>query len=97
MVEAALTSLPNIGRTLAARLKAVGIEDRQALETMGPARAYVVMCIENGYRLPLCYYLYSLEGALHGVDWRCLSSDAKRALRRATDNAGIMDDLNASE
>ena len=91
MADAPLISLPNIGHKLAARLKAIGIEDRQALEAMGSARAYVLLCIENGYRLPLCYHLYSLEGALLGIDWRELSSGAKCALRKDADlEAGKM-------
>jgi DNA transformation protein len=96
MADAPLTSLPNIGHKLAARLKTIGIEDRQALQAIGPARAYVLLCIENGYRLPFCYYLYSLEGALLGIDWRDLSSDSKRALRSDADNSGIIVDLKAS-
>lgn len=81
MSEAELTNLPNIGEKLAARLTAVGIETRHALDETGSARAYAMLCAEQGARLPLCYYLYSLEAALRGKNWRTLTDDEKRGLR----------------
>ncbi len=81
MIEDDLTSLPNIGAKLAARLKAVGIATPQALEETGPSRAYIMLCAEHGARLPLCYYLYSLEAGLRGQDWRTLTNDEKRGLK----------------
>jgi DNA transformation protein len=76
-----LTSLRNLGATVSRRLAEVGISDAQALARVGPAAAYLRMVRAHGRALPLCYYLYSLEGALRGEDWRCLSDSDKQRLR----------------
>ncbi|MBK8259294.1 MAG: TfoX/Sxy family DNA transformation protein [Polyangiaceae bacterium] len=76
-----LAKLPNLGPTLCERLAEVGIDDAQALKQIGPANAYVRMVHVTGRSLPVCYYLYSLEGALRGEDWRCLSDHEKQRLR----------------
>ena len=77
----ALSGLANLGRTTVERLEAVGIADRPTLERVGPAAAYNALCARAGARLPVCYYLYALEGALRGVDWRSLRPDEKARLR----------------
>jgi len=78
-----LAALPNLGPTIIERLAEVGIATVSALERVGPAHAYARMTVAAGRRLPVCYYLYSLEGALQGRDWRMLSSSDKGRLRRA--------------
>lgn len=77
-----LSGLANLGPTTIRRLEAVDIRDRKALARVGPASAYRALCAEAGTRLPVCYYLYALEGALRGVDWRSLSPEDKARLRR---------------
>jgi len=43
-----LTDLPNIGKTLAEKLKAIGIEDEQDLKEMGSENAIIkIATIEN--------------------------------------------------
>lgn len=75
-----LLGLKNIGRTIAARLKAVGVETVGDLRAIGPAKAYKRVKAENPeMTVPVCYYLYSLQGALDGLHW-----DALRCLRFAT-------------
>ncbi|MGF1507893.1 MAG: TfoX/Sxy family DNA transformation protein [Myxococcota bacterium] len=81
-----LNGLTNLGPTTIRRLEAVGIRDRETLARVGPASAYRVLCAEAGARLPVCFYLYALEGALRGVDWRSLSPEEKARLR---DKAGL--------
>lgn len=76
-----LAKLPNLGSTVCRRLAEIGINDSRALERMGPANAYIRMVHGAGRALPVCYYLYSLEGALRGEDWRCLSEQEKERLR----------------
>ncbi len=78
-----LTDLPNIGKTVAQRLEAVGIRTRKQLERFGSAGAYRKLRRRfAGQSLPVCYYLYSLEGALQGRHWDDFSDDEKRVLRR---------------
>jgi hypothetical protein len=76
-----LRDLPNIGPALCRRLAQIGIADEAALATVGAAEAYRLLCAHRGARLPVCYYLYSLHGALTGRDWRELSEDEKCRLQ----------------
>ncbi len=77
-----LLDLPNLGETSRARLEEVGIRNRRQLERVGPAGAYQRLVAVAGRRLPVCYYLYALDAALRGVDWRSLSDREKAELRR---------------
>lgn len=77
----------NIGKTVAARLQDIGITTVEDLRSVGPAAAYRLLSALNpGRRLPKCYYLFSLQGALDDVHWDELSPDVKRRLER---DAGI--------
>jgi len=53
------------------------------LARIGPANTYRRLCERAGKRLPYCYYLYSLEGALRGVHWSSLTAEEKQRLRIA--------------
>lgn len=78
-----LQQMVNIGPTLAERLAEIGVFTAADLHTKGSAQAYTQ--IQANYpdnKLPLCYYLYSLEGALQGCDWRTLSAQQKVELQR---------------
>jgi DNA transformation protein len=77
----AVEALRNIGPTIAARLREVGIETAGELRSVGAAGAYLRMrsaC--PGATIPVCYYLYSLAGALSDEHWRCLPSAVKQQL-----------------
>ncbi len=88
-----LETLPNIGKTLANRLRSVGVDDVDALRLVGAVEAYQRIAGEYGpNRPPLCYNLYSLEAAIRGHDWRLLDEAAKKKLRQL---AGV-DDRNRS-
>ena len=65
-----LAELPNIGPTIESRLNEIGVYIRADLERIGAANAYKRIC-ENypDQTVPVCYYLYSLQGALMGVHW----------------------------
>jgi DNA transformation protein and related proteins len=75
-----LLELPNLGEKIVAELRACGIGSRAQLARVGPAQAYVRLCLNAGRRLPRCYYLYSLSAALRGVHWNSLTLEEKRTL-----------------
>ena len=78
----AINELTNIGPTIAKRLKAIGLRTRADLEKIGAVGAYCELKLRfPDTRLLLCYYLYSLEGALRGVQWDSLGAETKDALR----------------
>jgi DNA transformation protein and related proteins len=72
---------PNLGPTIRARLQEAGIHSLGQLRSLGAARVYRRLCDRAGRRLPVCYYLYSLEGALRGIHWDALSVHDKARLR----------------
>lgn len=74
--------LRNIGVTVARRLHEVGIRTQRDLERIGAVTAYCEIKQRHPEaRTPLCYYLYSLEGALRGQHWDDLGETVKRTLR----------------
>jgi len=76
-----LLGLKNIGPTIAARLQAVGVETVGDLRAAGPAEVYKrVRAAHPGTTIPVCYYLYSLQGALDGEHWDALSPAVKERL-----------------
>jgi DNA transformation protein and related proteins len=81
----ALSECLNLGTKIAAQLRGSGITSIRQLARIGPASAYRRLCRHAGKRLPLCYYLYSLEGALRGIHWSLLSANDKRRLRLAVE------------
>jgi len=73
--------LQNIGPTIARRLKEVGIRTDADLRSVGPVTAYRRICAKYpGKTIPVCYYLYSLEGALRGQHWDAIDPDVKQSL-----------------
>lgn len=78
----ALKRLPNLGVTIARRLVDAGITSPEALSRAGAVDAYVAMQRRAPTRLPHCYYLYAIDGALRGQDWRTLTEKRKRWLQR---------------
>lgn len=78
-----LGELRNIGATLEKKLNAVGIFTPEELRAKRPEAIYAELCNLAGKRLPVCYYLYSLAGAVKDKDWRGLSEKEKRSLLRA--------------
>mgnify|MGYP001806366141 len=79
-----LSHLRNIGNTVALRLCEAGINSEAELRRIGAAKAYQRMAAQcPGKRLPVCYYLYSLEGALQDRHWDAFSAQEKTDLRLA--------------
>ncbi len=79
--ETHLFGLKNIGHTIAARCEAVGIKTVGDLRAIATAKAYKrIKAGHPGTTIPVCYYLYSLQGALDGVHWDALSPAVKEKL-----------------
>ena len=76
-----LSELKNIGPTIEKRLNEVGIKSKGDLKRIGPAGAY--RKIKQRYpdkTIPVCYYLYSFQGALEGKHWDDISERTKQLL-----------------
>jgi DNA transformation protein len=77
-----LKGLTNIGPTIADRLSGVGISTVGDLRRVGVVQAYQMVRANNPEKhIPVCYYLYSLEGALQGVHWNALPKQIKQKLK----------------
>ena len=76
-----VAALRNIGPTIARRLNEIGIHTREDLKRVGPVTAYRRIrenCPDQ--TIPVCYYLYSLEGALADTHWDALPQAIKDEL-----------------
>lgn len=79
-----LLGLQNIGPTIAARLDDVGVRTVGDLRRVGPGRVYQRLVARRpDATTSVCYYLYSLQGALDGVHWDALAPSVKQRLLRA--------------
>ncbi len=77
-----LHQLKNIGKTVEKRLNEIGIFSSADLKKTGAAKAYQKLSQkQRGRHLPVCYYLYSLEGALKNKHWDAFSENEKKKLR----------------
>jgi DNA transformation protein len=73
--------LRNVGPTIARRLREIGITTRDELRAVGPVAAYRRVCAKYpGRTMSVCYYLYSLEGALRNQHWDALGPQVKKRL-----------------
>ena len=78
-----LSHLKNIGPTIEKRLNEIGVYTRADLQRLGPAKAYQWICRSYpNQTIPVCYYLYSLQGALKGVHWDKVPKQVKEQLLR---------------
>ncbi len=78
-----LLALKNLGPKSVAQLVDIGISSSDQLNDLGTEevfrRLYFRFCDEH--RLSV-NYLYALEGAIIGCDWRLIPMDRKEELRR---------------
>ena len=77
-----LTALKNIGKKIAGRLNEVGIFSENELRLAGAVAAQHM--IRKKYpeeTLPVCYYLYSFEGALTDRHWNVIGDERKQELK----------------
>ena len=78
-----LTELKNIGKKIATRLNEVGITSENELRKVGAVEAH--KRIKEKYpneTLPVCYYLFSFEGALKNKHWDAIGEKRKRDLKK---------------
>lgn len=77
-----LIDLRNIGKKIAGRLNEVGIFSEYDLRRVGAVGAHLI--IKERYpneTLPVCYYLYSFEGALTDEHWDEIGEYRKQQLK----------------
>jgi DNA transformation protein and related proteins len=77
-----LTKLKNIGKKIAERLIAIGVCTESDLRRIGSVKAYrLIRAKFPNETIPVCYYLYSFEGALLGKHWDEIGEEKKQQLR----------------
>jgi DNA transformation protein and related proteins len=79
-----LKKAKNIGPTIANRLYEIGVYTIADLQKIGAAKAYLK--IKENYPnkiIPVCYYLYSFEGALLNLHWNGVPEKRKIELLKA--------------
>ena len=76
-----LKGAKNIGATIEKRLNEIGVFSLADLAEMTPVNAYKNICKENPNKtIPICYYLYSLQGALLDLHWNKIPEELKKEL-----------------
>jgi DNA transformation protein len=77
-----LTDLKNIGKKIAGRLNEVGVFSENDLRKIGSVKAHRTIKMKYpNETLPICYYLYSFEGALRDKHWDDIGAKKKRELK----------------
>lgn len=78
-----LTELRNVGTKIASRLNEVGIYSKSDLRRIGAVEAHrLIKKRDPNETLPVCYYLYSFEGALKNLHWNDLGDITKQKLKK---------------
>lgn len=80
-----LTKLPNIGPTLAAKLREAGIASYDDLVRLGSVGA--MLRIARGSKVVRYNMLYALEGAIRGVRWHSIPKGERAKLREVLEQA----------
>lgn len=76
-----LKGAKNIGSTIIIRLNEIGVYSLSDLAEISPVNAYKKICEQNPEKtFPVCYYLYSLQGALLDLHWDDLPKELKKDL-----------------
>jgi DNA transformation protein and related proteins len=78
-----LTELKNIGKKIAGRLLEAGISSEEDLRAAGAVQAHKK--IKANYpdeTLPVCFYLYSFEGAITDTHWNDIGEKRKQELKK---------------
>ncbi|MBL1259283.1 MAG: TfoX/Sxy family protein [Thiotrichaceae bacterium] len=76
-----LMELKNIGTKIAGRLNKVGLLSEDDLRMVGAVAAHQMIRLKYpGEILPVCYYLYSFEGALCDKHWNDIGEQRKQSL-----------------
>lgn len=78
-----LTSMMNIGKEMAKKLKAVGIDSSEQLIEIGSKQAFLLL--KQEYPNVCLVHLYTLEGAITNTEFNCLSEEKKKELKEFSD------------
>jgi DNA transformation protein len=78
-----LTSLMNIGKEMERKLISVGIESSEKLIEVGAKDAFLKL--KQKYPKVCLVHLYTLEGAIHDIEYNRLSEDTKKELKEFSD------------
>ncbi len=79
-----LTNMKNIGKELAKKLTAVGIDSPEQLNAFGSKEAFIRL--KEAFPQVCLVHLYALEGAIHNTALHCLSKSQKEELKRFSDS-----------
>ena len=80
---AELTTMANIGREMARKLKSVGIRSAEELTQTGSKQAFFQL--KTLYPQVCLVHLYALEGAVQDMEFNSLPEDKKRELKEFSD------------
>ena len=80
---AELTTMANIGREMARKLKSVGIRSAEELTQAGSKQAFFQL--KTLYPQVCLVHLYAREGAIRNVEFNSLSEAQKRELKAFSD------------
>ena len=78
-----LTDMMNIGKEMAKKLEAVGIDSSEKLIQTGSKQAFLQL--KQEYPNVCLVHLYTLEGAITNVEFNCLSEEKKKELKEFSD------------
>lgn len=76
---AELTSMVNIGKEMARKLTAVGIDSSEKLVEVGAKQAYFQL--KTTYPQVCLVHLYALEGAIEQIEFNNLAEETKKDLK----------------
>ena len=79
-----LTTMPNIGKEMASKLKSVEINTAEELIDIGSKEAFFRLKMK--YPQVCLVHLYTLEGAIQGLEFNCLSEESKANLKEFSDS-----------
>ena len=80
---AGLTSMMNIGKEMEKKLASIGIESSEELMEAGAKNAF--LRLKQKYPNVCLVHSYTLEGAIHNIEFNSLSEDKKRELKEFSD------------
>lgn len=79
-----LTTMINIGKEMASKLKSVDINTAEELIKVGSKEAF--FRLKTKYPQVCLVHLYTLEGAIQNVEFNCLSEETKANLKEFSDS-----------
>lgn len=79
-----LTTMINIGKEMAGKLKSVDINTAEELIEIGSKEAF--FRLKTRYPQVCLVHLYTLEGAIQSVEFNCLSEETKANLKEFSDS-----------